>query len=287
LLTEKDEDEYVLSRLCEIMRALLQTHGVDMLPFFHQLQPHILSLLDPQRPFGDFQWGVCFLMDLLEQIGDNEHTLPFKAILEQSMAQGIVHSEADLRQTCAFGIGVVSKVGGAGYVPFLQKMLPQLIIGIEQILTQARNSVVAIPEEEGACYDNMVSAVGKIMRYREADCLNGSINGLTNQTLLPKWLTWLPIRHDGEEVEPVYDYVCLLLASNNPLALERLPHLVYCFAASLSMEVMTTSQDVCKKAMAMVKHVQNNGDMFNQCLQMMSDLEKSSLEKALRETNTT
>lgn len=45
ILNEKDEDEYVLSKMCEVMRAIFSTYKTDALPLFQQLMVHVVKLL--------------------------------------------------------------------------------------------------------------------------------------------------------------------------------------------------------------------------------------------------
>lgn len=45
ILSEKDEDEYVLSKMCEVMRAIFSTYKTDALPLFQQLMVHVVKLL--------------------------------------------------------------------------------------------------------------------------------------------------------------------------------------------------------------------------------------------------
>ncbi|VDL86555.1 unnamed protein product, partial [Schistocephalus solidus] len=55
-----------------------------------------------------------------------------------------------------------------------------------------------------------------IMRYRP-ECLPAQVGGM--DTLISRWVTWLPIWEDGDETEYVYSYLCDLVEANNPAAL--------------------------------------------------------------------
>lgn len=57
-MNEKDEDEYVLSKMCEVMRAIFATYKTEALPLFQQLVVHVVKLLvsapfrpPPPKPF--------------------------------------------------------------------------------------------------------------------------------------------------------------------------------------------------------------------------------------------
>ena len=50
--------------------------------------------------------------------------------------------------------------------------------------------------------DNAISAVAKICRH---------IDGIALETVLPLWLSWLPVVEDKEEASHVYTYLCDLI----------------------------------------------------------------------------
>ena len=51
--------------------------------------------------------------------------------------------------------------------------------------------------------ENAISAVAKICRYIES--------GVPYDTVLPLWLSWLPVVEDKEEACHVYTYLCDLI----------------------------------------------------------------------------
>ena len=66
-LAEEDEtDVYLLSRIADIIHSLFLTQKVSFLPYFDQVVPHFIKLLDPARPsWSDRQWGLCIFDDLI------------------------------------------------------------------------------------------------------------------------------------------------------------------------------------------------------------------------------
>jgi len=51
--------------------------------------------------------------------------------------------------------------------------------------------------------ENAISAVTKICKYLET--------GVPYETVLPRWLSWLPVVEDKEEAPHVYNYLCDLI----------------------------------------------------------------------------
>lgn len=66
-LAEEDEtDVYLLARIADIIHSLFLTQKVSFLPYFDQVAPHFIKLLDPSRPsWADRQWGLCIFDDLI------------------------------------------------------------------------------------------------------------------------------------------------------------------------------------------------------------------------------
>jgi hypothetical protein len=66
-LAEEDEtDVYLLSRVADIIHSLFSTQKTLFLPYFEQVAPHFIKLLDPSRPsWADRQWGLCIFDDLI------------------------------------------------------------------------------------------------------------------------------------------------------------------------------------------------------------------------------
>lgn len=65
LAEEVDNDVYILSQIADIIHALFLTHKATFLPYFEQVVPHFIKLLDPQRAWADRQWGLCIFDDLV------------------------------------------------------------------------------------------------------------------------------------------------------------------------------------------------------------------------------
>lgn len=66
-LAEEDEtDVYLLAKIADIIHSLFLTQKTSFLPYFDQVAPHFIKLLDPSRPsWADRQWGLCIFDDLI------------------------------------------------------------------------------------------------------------------------------------------------------------------------------------------------------------------------------
>ena len=90
-------------------------------------------------------------------------------------------------------------VNGCGFtrwpLPFIDA-LPLLTMAIQA--EGAKEDIQAINATE-----NAISAVTKICKYIET--------GVPLESILPMWLSWLPVTEDKEEAPHIYSYLCDLI----------------------------------------------------------------------------
>lgn len=68
LAEEDDNDVFVLSKITDIMHSLFLVNKAAFLPYFDQLVPHFIKLIDPSRPWADRQWGICIFDDVIGKL---------------------------------------------------------------------------------------------------------------------------------------------------------------------------------------------------------------------------
>ncbi|KAH8867944.1 Importin-5 [Schistosoma japonicum] len=225
LLSEKDEDEYVLSKMCDIVHAVFVAFGVEALPFFQQLMVFCVKLLEQNRPWSDLQWGICLWDDVIEFTG--AQSWQFHQFFLPTFVQAVHHQQPDVRQAVVYGIGVAAIHGGSEYNQILSDFVGPLIQLIEAPDSKS--------EENNLCTENAISAITKIMKYRP-ECLPPALGGI--DALIVRWLGWLPIWDDTVETEHVYGYLCDLIEANNPVVIgpdnSNLPSIVRAIAESMS-----------------------------------------------------
>jgi hypothetical protein len=69
LVDEDDEDTYILSKITEVIHALMVAYRSAFLPVLDNLAHHFIRLLAPDRPWPDHQWGICVFDDIIEFAG--------------------------------------------------------------------------------------------------------------------------------------------------------------------------------------------------------------------------
>eukprot|EP00794_Sanderia_malayensis_P010931 gene10931-12092_t len=263
LMEQHNTDEYILSKVSDIMHALFKTHREAIIPFFQQLLPDFCKLLHPSRPASDRQWSLCIFDDLIEYTGPA--SINFKDSFAHLMLNYIVDKNPEVRQAAAYGIGMMAVYGGNEYKALFPQAIPLLVQAISQ--PDSRSKENANPTENG------ISAVTKICKHHP-DVLN--VNDI-----IPTWLTWLPITKDYEEAPHVYGYLCDLVEQNNPAVLgvshSNIPRIIAIIAEAFAEEVFEEAAEVKERLVRLVRHVQANAEMWNACLQPLQDRQKTVL----------
>uniref|UniRef100_A0A0R3TTP8 TOG domain-containing protein n=1 Tax=Rodentolepis nana TaxID=102285 RepID=A0A0R3TTP8_RODNA len=298
ILNEKDEDEYVLSKMCEVMRAIFSTYKTEALPLFQQLMVHVVKLLEPNRPWSDLEWGLCFIADLIECGGPQSFAM--KDFFIPAIARAIMHRQNSIRQTAIFSIGVMAMFGCENYVPTLTDFVPPLI----QIIESPESS----SDENNMCRENAVASMTKIMKYRPEALAPAGLGDM--DSLIARWVTWLPIWEDDEETVHVYGYLCDLVEANNPAVLggpsnTNLPRIVAAIARVFSEKGLSKSNEeeegagvaagdqqhtvngsksapvVYDRCVAILRLIQGNSSVFEACMSQLSEKERQTIVASL------
>ncbi|CAH8670565.1 unnamed protein product [Schistosoma margrebowiei] len=298
LLSEKDEDEYVLSKMCDIVHSIFAAFGVEALPFFQQLMVFCVKLLEQNRPWSDLQWGICLWDEVIEFTGTQ--SWQFHQFFLPTFVQAVHHQQPDVRQAVVYGIGVAAIKGGPEYNQILSDFVGPLIQLIEAPDSKS--------EENNLCTENAISAVTKIMKYRP-ECLPPALGGI--DALIVRWLGWLPICDDTVETEHVYGYLCDLIEANNPVVIgpdnSNLPRIVRAIAESMSTGGLsdTNAEDnrskletvnetsgfnqqnglekpsAYQRCVSILRHIQSNSSLVEVCVSQLNEEQRKALGIAL------
>ncbi|XP_018655445.1 putative importin-beta 3 [Schistosoma mansoni] len=298
LLSEKDEDEYVLSKMCDIVHSIFAAFGVEALPFFQQLMVFCVKLLEQNRPWSDLQWGICLWDEIIEFTGTQ--SWQFHQFFLPTFVQAVHHQQPDVRQAVVYGIGVAAMKGGPEYNQILSDFVGPLIQLVEAPDSKS--------EENNLCTENAISAITKIMKYRP-ECLPPALGGI--DALIVRWLGWLPICDDTVETEHVYGYLCDLIEANNPVVIgpdnSNLPRIVRAIAESMSTgglsdtnteenrsKLETVNQaggfnqqnglekpSAYQRCVSILRHIQSNSSLVEVCVSQLNEEQRKALGIAL------
>ena len=254
------------------MHSLFSTHGATLLPFFNQLLPTFSPLVHLDRPKCEKQWGICIFDDLIEFASEECHA--YKDSFLSPLQTFINDPEPEIRQAAAYGLGILSKCPPEHFGQACLDSLPLLSQCISR--EEARSSLF-----ESSATDNAISAVAKI-------CINLP-QMVPYGTILPLFLSWLPIVEDREEAVIVYNYLCELIECNNESILgannSNLPRIVAIFAESFRLD--TTSEDMqCHNRMlTILQHIHTSPQVWDVCYQFLNQEQRQALSDALINSN--
>ncbi|XP_052214366.1 importin-5-like isoform X7 [Dreissena polymorpha] len=267
LLQEDDEDVYILSKVSDLVHALYGTHKEEFNIHFETLLPHFVKLISPERPWPDRQWGLCIFDDVLEHAGPS--SIKYEEFFLETLLQSVCDKQPEVRQAALFGVGVMAMYGGEAYAKVIPDVMPRLL----QII-QAHDSRSV---ENANPTENAISAVTKICKYHS--------NVVNVTELLPLWLSWLPVTEDEDEAAHIYNYLCDQMEGGNQLILGEancnLPVLIQIFSQALACEVLNADEDVKTRVLQLTRTALDNQEIAQACLSILTDEQKSALQKEL------
>ncbi|XP_038050344.1 importin-5-like [Patiria miniata] len=268
LQDEHQDDAYLLSKVSDVVHAILGTQREAGIPFFEQLLPHVVRLLSIERPWTDRQWGICVFDDVIEYLGPN--SFKYQEYFVNPLLQFICDRSAEVRQAAAYGCGVMGKFGGPQYAQACLEAVPRLSAVIADPQSKSRDNLNAT--------ENAIAAVTKILQHNNSK--------LNLEELLPVWLSWLPVTEDKEEAVHVYSFLCDLIESNNPIILgvnnSNLPNLLAILAESFSSDALCEDENVLHRCIHIVKQIQSNNELWAACATQLATEHQQALFDALK-----
>ncbi|VDN02262.1 unnamed protein product [Thelazia callipaeda] len=199
---EVEEDIGVLARISDIIHCLFKAYGASFFTYFEKLVDHFTPLLESQKHYSERQWSICVFDDLIEYGG--EASIKYYSSFYGPMIAALSDEFPEVRQSAAYGFGVMGQHGGNIYAQACAGALPHLANMISR--EDARST-----EEGNIATENAISAVAKILKYNS--------RMVDVNAVIPTFLSWLPIWEDPDETPHVYGYFADLIESNNPFVL--------------------------------------------------------------------
>ncbi|XP_028039951.1 importin-5 [Bombyx mandarina] len=265
LADEDNEDVYSLSRVADVLHALMSAYRDSFYPHFDTLLPHLVQLLAPNRPYSDRQWAICIFDDIIEFGGPA--CVKYQDIFLEPMLNALRESEPEVRQAAAYGCGVLAQFGDVQFAAACARAVPLLA------------AIVAEPDarslEKINATENAISAVAKIIKYNHSQ--------INRDEIITHWLTWLPVTEDTEEAPHVYALLCELASSGHgALSTPDAPQRVLAtLAEAFRADAVPNDNPVYAQMVALLRQIQSNAELFNSCLMTLSNDHKEALQIAL------
>jgi hypothetical protein len=212
--------EDVQNEIADNIGILLKTHKQISDEIISKLLQNIIPAYTTSQNIFEVKMGLYISDDLIEYIGqdmlgDENWGLMYKIVTEL-----VVNKDTATRQAAAYGIG--------NFARFTTKNFDNYSKGLIDSLYNAMNIKNDEDEEEdeeynsfGMSFDNMVSALGKIINYQS----NSSVVQAGLNELITKWIMNLPIKYDEVEQEQQHEWLVDLFLVKRQLINENcLPH---------------------------------------------------------------
>ena len=129
-------------------------------------------------------------------LGDENWNLMYKIITEL-----VVNKDTEIRQTSAYGIGNFAKFTTKNFDLYLKGLIDSIYnaLNIKNDEDEEEDKEEGNEVEDyntfGISFDNMVSALGKIINYQ----FNSQVVQAVLNELINKWIMNLPIKYDETE----------------------------------------------------------------------------------------
>lgn len=271
LAEQDDNDTYILSKIVDILHALFLTNKAAFLPYFEQVAPHFVKLLDPSRSWSDRQWGLCTFDDIIEFCGPA--CAPYQPIFTPPLLQYITDKSPEVRQAAAYGCGVLGQFGGDVFAPICAQTIPLLV----QVISDPNSRE---PENINPT-ENAISAVTKILKYNKSALQN--VDEIINV-----WFSWLPVVEDADEAPHIYGYLCELVQANHPVILgannSNLPRIVSIIAHAFSCDVVVPTSEVGERMLRIAYNLlETNPEVYQACASILTPEQQQALQEAYRE----
>jgi hypothetical protein len=203
--------ENVQSEIADNIGILLKTHKKISDEIVSKLLKNIIPTYTTSKNIFEVKMGLYISDDIIEYIGqdmlgDENWSLMFKIV-----TQLVVNKDTAIRQAAAYGIGNFAKFTTKNFDNYSKDLIDSIYNGMN-----IKNEDEKEDEEYnsfGMSFDNMVSALGKIINYQ----FNSKVVQAGLNELITKWIMNLPIKYDEVEQEQQHEWLTDLFLTKRQL----------------------------------------------------------------------
>ena len=285
LFDEDIEDiENIQSEIADNIGALLKTHKTISDEIIKILLNNMIPTYIKSQSTFEVKMGLFISDDLIEFIGQDMLGDESWSLMYNIVTSLVVNKETEIRQAAAYGIG--------NFARFTIRNFDNYSKGLIDSLYQAMNIVKSDDEGDknkdneeynsfGMSFDNMVSALGKIINYQ----FNSQIVQAGLNELISKWIMNLPIKYDVTEKEQQHEWlVDLFLLKRQLIGEDCYSH--YFESLAKIYETKNTNDNLNEKIKKIfneyVKKEDKLKQIVNKVYESSDDIVKKKLEKLIK-----
>ncbi|XP_065887450.1 importin-5-like isoform X2 [Dysidea avara] len=261
-------NELLVNRVADVIHSLFYIHGTTLLPLFDQLLPTFSAMLaDDQPPYCN-QWALWIFNDLLEHA--SELAVNYQQHFLQPMMRCICDETPVVREAAVFGIGMMAKYCAKDFAQTCIDALPKLTLIISD--SESRCDL-----DSTLATENAIAAVTRVCNYLE--------DQIPLESVLPMWLSWLPIYESKDQAPSVYSYLCKLIESKNPLILGEnncnFPRIVQIFTRVVEEDGLSECPETYARFLSICRHIQLSDQVWASCMELLTDEQQEILASAM------
>ena len=194
--------EYIQEEIADNMGILLKTHKQISEEIISKLIKEIIPNYFNSKNMFEVKMSLSISDDLIEFIGQDMLGNDTWNFMYQIITKLVIVNDASIRQAASYGIGNFAKFTTNNFDDYSKGLIDSLYnaMNIKDNNTDEKDENEEY-DEYGLAFDNMVSALGKIINYQ----FKSSIVQAGLSDLITKWIMNLPIKYDETEQEEQHD----------------------------------------------------------------------------------
>ncbi|PSC74524.1 ARM repeat-containing [Micractinium conductrix] len=238
---EHESESELLDALGSCLTTVLRLYGDSALPLVEGLMPHVSRLLEKGRFPEERRVAICVMDDVLEH--SPAGAAKYAPLVLPLLLSGCADRDVNVRQCSVYGLGCAAQHRGEGFAPHASAAVAAILSLV--------NSPDARSDDNELCFDNAVSALGKVLEHQPAaiDAAAGSL-----------YVAQLPLKGDLIEAKAVHKQLLGFIQRSDPRVLgdnnANLPKIVEVFVKVLAKGDKLVEEDVAKQMAALLKQMQ-------------------------------
>ena len=210
--------ESIQEEIADNIGMLLKTHKQISEEIIQKLLTEMIPTYFKSQDMFDVKMSLHISDDLIEYIGQDMLGNDNWNFMYQIITKLVTVNDAAIRQAASYGIGNFAKFTTNNFDNYSKGLIDALYNGMNIKDTNTNTNNKDKDEDEDfdeykLAFDNMVSALGKIINYQfNSQVVQGNLNELVN-----KWIMNLPIKQDETEQEIQHEWLADILINKREL----------------------------------------------------------------------
>ena len=202
------ELEDIQSEIADCIGIMLKTHKSLSDEIIHKLLKDIIPLYSKSSNIFEVKMGLYISDDLIEYIGQDMLGDENWNLMFQIVTHLVINKDTAIRQAAAYGIGNFARFTTKNFDNYAKTLIDALYNAMNIKKDKSDEEEEENEEDKkynvfGMSFDNMVSAIGKIINYQfNSNTVQAGLNELVN-----KWIMNLPIKYDETEKEQQHEWM--------------------------------------------------------------------------------